>query len=516
MRRKGRCLILALTVGLSAFFSGGCAPKTAQISAETFQYGPGVITQYWDDSEYEMNMSTDIAQELSKRTGIQIVYLRPSPDNGLSLESMMAANAYPDIITCQKSNRAVQSLIDAGAVCDIHELMQTYAPEMLEQMPQGYATYYAAEDGKNYYWTDRLWTPEALDNQDLDVVQDDFVATCVRSDIYQAIGQPQPADLQEYTQMLRQIHEKYPDLPGLYLAGFSSENGLFAAGNSPAYGFFAEWGLRRYDVEDEMISSVVRSPAFVEMITWMNQLYTEGLLSAESFIDEEEAYQSKISQGQVAGFHGPIGGYALLEGVSYTAIPYFSSMDGAFVRANSQERATMVSQSSPNKEQVMRWISYLYTQQGQELAGWGIEGKHWQKVQGVPQKTQAWDELDDIRQCISQWGFFQNDAFVDRYHADALFMKIEGQRATWNTMFRQEVTVDLFDSMRGSAIQEEELRVKKARLDELAYVGYPKMIMAGSTQALQEAYDSFLQDCEKNGLQEVEDCWTQAYQKTVQ
>lgn len=510
------CLLLA------AVLLAGCAApdggSQAAVDESTFDYGDATVTHYWNDASHEVNMDTDIAAALQDKAGVDVVYLKPESGNvlegGISMRAMLQAGIYPDIITCERSNAILQQMISAGAVTDIHTLMDSYAPGMAERFAPEFYRNYQAQDKKNYYWVDAIWTQDALNHSDLDVVQDDFVTTNVRSDLYRAIGSPSPKNQQEYKQMLEDLLALDPSYPVLILGDYTSQNGLFYPGNTPAYGFFAQWGLQRYEVNSGTVQSIVRSEEFVDMVRWTNELYTDGLIAIDTFTDNEETYARRIATGQTVAYIGAVGGFGLEEGVEYTPVGYFEvpGQQAAFTRGNYDEMVTVVT-TGANQEQAMKWLDYLSSDEGRVLAGRGIEGVHWQSGAHGPERTEQWNDMPDMRHFISQWGFLQNNALQDYYNGEILFMNAKADGGANDSAFRQYVQVDEFEGVRFDDLSDEDW-LAQAKLNELFYTYYPQMVMAETPELMMEHYEAFMAECQTEGLDELEAAWKRAYQRT--
>lgn len=471
---------------------------------------------FWDLSGHTTE-DTEIKLELEKKTNTKVTYTIPISDDGQKLNVMMASGDLPDIITTNRTNASVQTLISSDAVYSLNELIDEYAPSLWVDVEPEYYKFHKYKDGKNYYWTNYIYTPFVRAQPDYPKVDAVFMSTSVRTDIWEDIGKPDVSTPDKYVEMLRMVKAANPDIPTLYFTGFPQNGGLFMNSDSPTYGFFGEWGIHKYSVNsDNTTTSVIRDPKFFEMVTWMNYLYNEGLLDAQSFIDDGDMSKNKIDNGLVGVFHAAIGNHVYpTPDIGYTPIPFFEDMDSKFSKSGAGWLATMVTKSSEEVEGVMRWIAYQASTEGRRLVSWGIEDRHWvwnPEKEGEPIKTDIWDNMEDSSDFMKKWGFWQNRALHDQYYCNSLFEKWNEERLAWYDVYGDAMVIDIFDGVRNPPLDESDLGMILAKLNELAYTSYPQLIMAESNVELKQIYDDFVAKADELGLEQLEEAWTEKWQ----
>ncbi|MDD4797230.1 MAG: extracellular solute-binding protein [Eubacteriales bacterium] len=482
------------------------------------------FTQFWNMASHNIEQ-TEIFVELLKRTNVDVTYEVPTSDDGQKLNIMMSSGALPEIVSTPRTNAAVGKMIDAGAVYCINDLMEQYYPSMLTDIEPEYFAYHKYKDGKNYYWTNYIYTPFVLSHDTWPKVEAVFRNTNVRADVWEAIGKPDVSTPEAYKAMLMQIKEKFPDLPTYYMQGYptssvaagQSEGSLFINSDSPSWGLFGEWGLTQYDVADDKVTSVIRNPKFFEMVSYLNDLYRSGLLDASCFVDGSDIANQKIDNGQIASFHGTIGNHGYTAGVEYATIPYFTEINGEAVegfynKSGAGWLATMVTSKTTGDvlEGVMRFLGYQATMEGRQLCGWGIEGRHWEwnDDKSAPVQTEVLTNMADPSDKTKKFGFWQNRALHDQYYCNSLWETWTDERLAWYEVYGDRMKLDIFDGVRNPPLDDSAEGIILAKLIDHSFVYYPKMVMAESADQCKAMYDEFVSKCEADGLVAMEKYWT--------
>ena len=489
--------------------TGTAAPAEPATSA------PYEFTHYWDFSWFDDNNQTEITAELQRRTNTVIHITRPTTDDGQKLNIMMSSGQLPDVITCDRTIAAVSKLIEAKKVYCINDLMEQYAPSMLTNIEPEYFKYHKYTDGKNYYWTNYIYTPFVMKQPDYPKIDAVFMTSLIRNDVWEKIGKPDTTSPDKYLEMLKMVKDAFPDVPTFYFMGFPDNGGLFMNSDSPGYGLFGEFGVHKYDVSaDNKVTSSVRNERWVTAVKFMNQIYRNGCFAAESFVDDNDTRNQKVNNGEVAVFHASIANHSYLPGVEYTPLPFFKDEGSEFVKSGAGWLATMVTTDAKDVPRLMQLFDYCCTVEGRRLLGWGIEGRHWEWSKDNPNepvKTALWDQMADPSDFTKKWGFWQYRCFHDQYYCNSLFEKWTPERKAWYELYGDVMKLDIFDGVRNPPLDESTEGVILAKLNELAYNTYPKLVMANSESEFDTTYKAFIAKCDEIGLPKLEEFWTKKY-----
>jgi putative aldouronate transport system substrate-binding protein len=427
----------------------------------------------------------------------------------------MSSGALPDVITCDRTLAAVPMMIEAGKIQCLNDLMEQYAPSMLTDIEPEYLQYHKYVDGKNYYWTNYIYTPFVMSRPDYPKIDAVFQTSLIRTDVWEAIGKPDTTSPALYLEMLKLVQEQFPDIPTLYFGRFPLNGGLFMNTDSPSWSMLGEFGVHQYDVSaDGKVTSSVRSARWVEAIKFINEIHRSGLLAAESFVDDGDTWNAKVNNGEVAVFHASIANHAYLPGVEYTPLPYFKDEGSKFVKSGAGWLATMVTSDAKDLQRIMDFFAYIASTEGRQLVSWGIEGRHWEWSKDNPEepvKTALWDNMADPEDYTKKWGFWQHRALHDQYYCNSLFEKWTPERLAWYELYGDVMELDIFDGVRNPALDDSAEGVILAKLNEHAYVNYPQLLMANSEADFDKIYAEFIKKCDELGLPTLEEYWTKRW-----
>jgi putative aldouronate transport system substrate-binding protein len=243
----------------------------------------------------------------------------------------------------------------------------------------------------------------------------------------------------------------------------------------------------------------------------MNQIFREGYLAPESFVDDNDTRNMKVNNGEVALFHASIANHAFLPGVEYTPVPFFKDEGSMFVKSGAGWLATMVTTDAKNVKGIMETFAYACSTEGRRLLSWGIEDRHWvwnPDLPGEPIKSALWDEMADPEDFTKKWGFWQYRCFHDQYYCNSLFEKWTPERLEWYEIYGDAMVLDIFDGVRNPPLDESAEGIVLAKLNELAFIYYPKLVMASSEAEFTSVYDEFISKCNEQGLETLEAYWT--------
>jgi len=525
------CMVLAMVAGCASTPTDEPtkAPETETENEGTETENEGTdapaegkkvsFTHYYDISSHNVDMTTEIVVEVMKRTNVDVTYTCPTSDDGQELNIMMSSGDLPEILTIDRTKAALGTLIDSGAVYCINDLMEQYYPSMLTDLEPEYLTFHKYKDGKNYYWTNYIYTPWVTQQPDYPKIDAVFQTTSMRKDVFEACGSPDITDKgnQAYFDLMAKAKELYPDMDTLYFGQLPTNGGLFMNTDSPSWSLHGDFGLAQYDVtkgeDGDVLTSSIRSEKFFEMISFMNELYRAGILTPSSFVDDGDIHGQKIDNMQVAAWHSTIANHAYMAGAeAVVQLPHYRE-DSHFIKSGAGWLATMVTTKTEGEvlEGVMRFLGYQTTMEGRILCGWGIEGRHWEwkdETKTEPVKTALWDEMEDPSDYTKKWGFWQTRAMHDQYYCNSLFEKWTDERLAWYELYGDCIVVDNFDGVRNPALDNSTEGVILAKLNEAAFSNWTKMVLANSEEELKANYDAFIAECDTIGLPTIEEYWT--------
>ncbi|MGX7131655.1 extracellular solute-binding protein [Enterococcus massiliensis] len=336
---------------------------------------PGGQTE-WDD------MAS--AQALEKLTGIDFDYITPpSTDFRAKLNLAFASDELPDVIFGAGGDLTAAMQTDYGSqgiLLPLEDLIEDYAPNLnkvLEENPD-FRKSITAPDG-HIYSLPRLY-PEETSNPLY------ISPLWYNGDWMEALGIKElPKTTDELYTLLKRFKEEDPNGNGKQdEIPLSDGNKLLIIRHwlLPAFGMKI-WGIEEVD---GVVRFAPSTENYKEYLTFMNRLYSDGLLDKEVFSQSAEQFQGNTETNKV----GLFGAYA-----SYMAtgkMPEEAITDPMFQQLTSDIQDTPLAPGHPrvssgtfaithkckSPEAAMRWADYLYTDEGADLMSKGPEGTFWE------------------------------------------------------------------------------------------------------------------------------------------
>lgn len=260
-------LIAVMTVGVLA----GCQGKEAASNTESTE--KPVLRQLGFQRNFDPN-SDPVAKMLEEKTGYKVKYeILPMENPNDKLNLLMANKEEIDIVKLTASQYS--KLANEGALEPLDDLLQKYGKTLLSvNSAESFET--AKINGKIYgipEMAPRPFTSSAI---------------AVRQDILDELNLKVPTTIDELYTVLKTIKEKKNIIP---LTGYESVIHEI----SGAFGIVTPW-----EVQDGKIVSRLEDPRMKEYISFMNKLYSQGLIDSEWPVNTSAKVQEKFTSGKSA------------------------------------------------------------------------------------------------------------------------------------------------------------------------------------------------------------------------
>ncbi|HEY4432192.1 MAG TPA: extracellular solute-binding protein [Paenibacillus sp.] len=539
MNKGKRIVSIFMAVMMAVVFSGcqsnndkesSSQPATgteATTGSEELAQKPLVIKHFYNYDWFNVDWtSSPSGQEIQKQANVKIELSKATSGDNTKLNMMVASGDIPDLITTNKDDPTIDLMIKNGMVLPIPDFIDQYAPEIREQSEPEVFKYYNYKDGKQYFFPSFLVTPYDLQQSDYNTVSGGDGVSAIRSDVYEAIGKPDMSTPDGFFNAVKAAKEKFPKLTGWYFGAFNKDLTFFKAGEFQGYMFPAtQFGIHVYDVNaDGKLTSGVRNPKFTEFVKFMNKMYTNGLMSSESFVDAQDIKEAKKQKGDTIVFSGIVNDFNETvktqdnPDAGWVPLPYFP--DGNYFKDGSGWTATLVSKKVADPERLAKFISFMTSQTGRELDAYGVKGVHWEmkEIDGkqVPRRTPEFQTLyeTDGSKYQKETGLSTYFAFSDDYIHGRMAALTDSEKTDYRKNLESivkphkeaDIALGLIHPL--STSDEGIIQVK---LNELSKTYYPKMVMAKNEAAALDAYNEFLKKAEDTGLAKLEAAWTAKY-----
>ncbi|RAP77503.1 extracellular solute-binding protein [Paenibacillus montanisoli] len=330
-----------------------------------------------------------------------------------------------------------------------------------------------------------------------------------REDIFKKNNIPVPQNYDEFYSALKKLKELYPDSTPWVFWGLNYLNSLTLNFDTSLDYYF-----------NKNTNSVAYGPiddSFKEMLVFLNKLYKEKLISQEFLTMDGKMIDDLITSGKAFVYNGYINNMDTYNTNVRQTNPEFTlahmappkGPNGTQVHSEGYYfygEGLSVSSNSKNKDAAIKFIDWLYGDEGKTAASWGIEGKTFNVVDG---KKQFVKEISDLKTATAEYGLkspgtytdFDNDMNVALLSAEAKTAVEEGMKYVAPQTLPLSYTPEETEvrSIKGEAIYK--------YMEE----NITKFILG---QKPLSEWDSYVEGIKKLGLDEMIKIETDAYNRT--
>ncbi|WP_339272528.1 extracellular solute-binding protein [Paenibacillus sp. FSL W8-0426] len=388
-------MILGLfTTTLAACSEGGAEPTD---SSGVEQNQPLTQLTYWvdlfPDAAAIMKSYGEVTawKEIEAKTGVKIEFQHPAQGQlGEQFNLMVASNKLPDVVDYgwNAYPGGAQKAIRDKKLIPLNDYLD-HAPnlkKLLDDHPE-WRKMASTDHG------DLIGFPFIRE----DVTQQVFLGPAIRKDWLDQLNLSVPTTIDEWHTVLKAFKERDPngngeadEIPILISAGELTFAGAFGTPND----FYREKDTVKYGPIE---------PGFKEYLATMNQWYNEGLLDKDFATTDAKMTDAKITGNQVGSavlfLNGGIGKYMdlmaqsqpdfKLVGTPYPTLnpgekPVFGHMDNPVTGI-----FAAITGSNQNVVGTVKFLDYLYSEEGKLIMNFGKEGETYTLVDGQPRYTDA-------------------------------------------------------------------------------------------------------------------------------
>jgi putative aldouronate transport system substrate-binding protein len=398
---KGLALAFIFLVSAGALsFGGGGSQQPSSPEGNSAPAGNGlrltdkpVTLSYWvtlsSNAPIQTMNDMGMYQEMEKITGVHINFFHPpAGQQNEQFNLMIASRDLPDIIeyTWGSYPGGVDKAITDNVIVNLTGKIKTLAPD-----------YYAAvtkyPDVEKQVKTDRgnFYAFQAI-GIGVNAVTAGLI---IREDWRRELGLPMPETVDEIAAMLTRFkNEKGATAP--YTGGSTIFNEPYIAG---AFGVGTGYFMVN---QGKTVKYGPLEPAFRDYLTLMHDWYVKGLLDPDFIANDRKAMDAKVTSGKAGmvsgGLGGGIGTYLNAMKDKGTSFDLTGIKSPALKKGDVSNFGSLTRDMRPNgmaaimtpcKEQdlAMRWFNIFYTETGNNLRNFGVEGLTYTWVNGYPKYT---------------------------------------------------------------------------------------------------------------------------------
>lgn len=381
--KKILCAFLSITTIGGALTS--CTPKKEANDGELQWYcgvSAGGTDAMWD--------SATVLKKVVEDTGVRPKIITPTNGGNEKLNLLMATDSLPDILTFDANSTDMDTLIKSDKIYPLDELIEKYAPDFKEQIPDViWEQVKNRDDGKLYGLPSFFIDGEGK----LSGTQ----GYNVRADIYEELGSPDMTTPDGFVEALKKFKEKYPTIDGRETIPLDM--------NQQCWGIYIlerSFGIvdNSYIDENGDVKVKWRNPKYRELVKFMARLNKEGLLDKNMYvkqgnqIDEDRAlgvsfcipssFDQLWNASAVLQRTNPNAYYKMIEPMRAVEDPVFQP-----VYPYSYWTITGISKDTKDPEKAVKFLQYLWSPEGNYLMNYGLEGEHYRlDDEGYLEKTE--------------------------------------------------------------------------------------------------------------------------------
>ena len=382
---------------------------------------PITFTAWWPITQEVTSSVGNLAEseffkELAQRTNINIEFNHPAiGQEGENFNLMIATGNYPDLIYRSALYYAGggEKALEDGVYIELNDLIDEYAPNYKmhrEENPE--ARKMTISD--NGYITSFI-----------DILSDEmspWIGAVVRKDWLDDVGMEPPVTYDDWYEMLKAFkEEKDADAPLLMMnTGYPYMTSSLTAG----YGFGVgslDSGLV-FQIDGEIKFGPLE-PGFIEYLTMMNKWYMEGLVDKDFFVKSGWRADSElITKGEAGAWDDGLYMQEVYEQASEDPDFEMAALSSPVKNAGDQVHlgrydfivrplnSLAITTECDNPEAAVKWVDYLYSEEGSMLACYGIEGETYEMVDGKPELTDLiLDNPDGLSALEAEYKYLLHD-----------------------------------------------------------------------------------------------------------
>lgn len=352
------------------------------------------FARQWGESE--------VSKYITKKTGVNIRYIVPAGNEAEKLNSMIAGDTLPDIITLGWWESQVGMMIDAGLVLPLDELAQNYDPIFFKTANPEKLGWYRQPDGRVYGYPNASYTP-----QDYVTYKGKLTSNqtfLVRKDMYEALGKPDMSTPEGFLGALRAAKAKFGSVNGqpLIPLGFQEFTDV---GNASLEGYLQNFLAIPYE-KNGQIYDRGSDPEYLRWLKVFRQANQDGLLSTDVFVDKRSQMEEKIAQGRYFAMLYQNWDMQTAQMALYNRDPksVYIAVDGPrnSMKANptlggggiSGWTVTMISKNCKDKARAIQFLTYMISHEGQMDTSFGIPDVTYTIKDGKPALTPEIEKID--------------------------------------------------------------------------------------------------------------------------
>lgn len=367
------------------------APSTKDYTLPIVAAGSVTLSYAAQDNIFTSKSYTQglpVWNEVEKRTGVKIKWdVSPAGQYNDTMKVRLSAGKnLPDIITIPEADPV--RLSTTGLIIPLDDLIAQHAPNIrkyFKDFPDREAGM-RAPDGKIY----------ALTSDVSGTAYTEPVGLFVRKDWLDKLNLQNPKTLDEWYTVLKAFKEKDPngnkkddEIPFSPRFGLEGLTGMFGG----AVGLHLFYSGGWYPDNNGKVQYQWMDDRAKQLITWLNKLYTAGLIDPEFMKATKDSLASKVTRNLVGASQGYDQSLITFNDAQKKAgteanwvlalPPSTEGYKGFYEKYGPSSGWAAISKDCKDPVTAIKWLDYIYaSEEGSRLLAFGIEGQSYTMVNG--------------------------------------------------------------------------------------------------------------------------------------
>lgn len=373
------------------------------VSADSSSPAKDPITITWlvsgTNSKWNNYHDSPVQQEIKRLTGATIELVQADDSK---MKVLLASGDLPDVVQVPKNY--VEQLVTGNHVIPLDDLIDKYGQDIKKSMSKALQfnkQNFSQGQNKTYFLPYQLGVPAAPDQRDHRVIELTIGPT-VRWDYFKEIGAPAIHNEDELLQAIADMVAKHPkteDGQKVYGVSGWSDWGAWPF-TIPAASIYGWTQLGTSEIEYFEPNTLKTSNLLFDEngAYWSNlRFYYKanqmGILDPDMFTQKHNDFLAKATAGRLV--YGPanwamgdFNTHHAAEGKGFMVIPLeFGSQWNTAKQGNGMTGwgLNAISKNAKNPERIMEVLNFLSSYEGSRLLYSGVQGQHWDIVDGKPQ-----------------------------------------------------------------------------------------------------------------------------------
>ncbi len=375
------------------------------------------FTTTWGESE--------VSQAITEKTGVNINFIVPNGNPSEKLNSIMATEKLPDIITLGWWEENVDRLIKEDKVYALNELADQYDMYFYQVIDKDSFEWYRNDDGNVYCYPNSSYSPKDYENGTNIYSNQNFM---VRKDIYEALGKPDMTTPEGFSDAVKRAALLYPEVDGETLIPIGADE--FTVEGCNSFGQYLQNFLAIPYEKNGVYYDRYTDDEYVKWMKTYRQLAEEGYLSDEIFIDKRAQIEENFARGRYFCILYQSSDMQEQENQIYEENPdrIYIPVDGPKNTNQDDPRlpgsglngwtVTLITKDCKSPDRAIQLLTYLISEEGQKMVYLGVPGSMYDMKDGKPV----------VKSEILQLRNADRNAYDKKYGADNTYWMLQNNK----------------------------------------------------------------------------------------